>query len=294
MTDAVIRAEAAARRRTRIRDALDTSGFLTVNDLSRELGVSHMTVRRDLHALHEAGQVRLLHGGVSPPAHGPGERADPVPSPDDGAAAGRAAVARRAAAMVDRAETVAVDAGPTGLAVATALLADFRGTVITHSMPVLRLFDDRPTAATAVALGGELLVERRAFVGPATEAALGQLRARTVFLTPVAVDERGVYAGTPAEAGVQRRLIGIADRVVLVATHEVYAASAPARVVPLDRVCGGVDSTTQSGRRDAHAAADRPQEIHCALHSVLHCAQPPETGVPASAGTAERPRTGGP
>jgi DeoR/GlpR family transcriptional regulator of sugar metabolism len=35
---------------------------------------------------------------------------------------------------------------------------------------------------------------------------------------------------------VQRRLIGIADRVVLVATHQVYTSSAPARIAPLDRL----------------------------------------------------------
>ena len=85
-------------------------------------------------------------------------------------------------------------------------------------------------------MGGELLAERHAFVGPATEAALEQLRARTFFVSPAAVDELGLYARTPAEASVQRRLIGIADRVVLVATHEVYTTSAPARIAPLDRL----------------------------------------------------------
>ena len=125
------------------------------------------------------------------------------------------------------ADTIALDAGPTAFALARALPADFRGSVITHSMPVLQLFDERPTAATAVALGGELLADRHAFVGPSTEAALEQLRARTFFLSPAAVDALGVYARTPAEASVQRRMIEIADRVVLVATHEVNT-SAPA------------------------------------------------------------------
>ena len=38
-----------------------------------------------------------------------------------------------------------------------------------------------------------------------------------------------MYAGSPAEASVQRRLIDIADDVVLVATPEAFARSAPAR-----------------------------------------------------------------
>jgi DeoR family transcriptional regulator of aga operon len=234
------RPEAAATRQAWIVSALRSVGFLSVTDLARELGVSHMTVRRDLHALSETGDVRMVHGGVSLPAEslrrvalsGSGSSMAVL----DDVERGRVAVAERGAAMVGPTDTIALDAGPTALALARALPVDFRGSVITHSMSVLRLLDERPSGAAVVALGGELLGERHAFVGPATEAALEPLRARTFFVSPAAVDELGLYARTPAEASVQRRLIGIADRVVLVATHEVYTTSAPARIAPLDRL----------------------------------------------------------
>jgi DeoR/GlpR family transcriptional regulator of sugar metabolism len=234
------RPEAAATRQAWIVTTLRTVGFLSVTDLARELGVSHMTIRRDLHALSETGVVRMVHGGVSLPAEslrrvarsGSGSSVAVL----DGVEPGRAGVAERAAAMIGPTDTIALDAGPTALALARALPVDFHGSVITHSMPVLRLLDEQPSGATVVALGGELLAERHAFVGPATEAALEPLRARTFFVSPAAVDERGLYARTPAEASVQRRLIGIADRVVLVATHQVYTSSAPARIAPLDRL----------------------------------------------------------
>ena len=242
MSDPATRPEAAAQRQAWILSTLRPVGFLSINDLARELGVSHMTVRRDLHALAETGDVRMVHGGVSLPPE-PWRRAaarsgadGPVAFVDDDHQPERAGVAERAAALVAPMDTIALDAGPTTFALARALPAEFRGSVITHSMPVLRLFDERPSAATAVALGGELLAERHAFVGPATEAALEQLRARTFFLSPAAVDAHGVYARTPAEASVQRRLIEIAYRVVLVATSEVYATSAPARIAALNRL----------------------------------------------------------
>jgi DeoR/GlpR family transcriptional regulator of sugar metabolism len=240
LVEPVSRPEAAATRQAWIVTTLRTVGFLSVTDLARELGVSHMTIRRDLHALSETGVVRMVHGGVSLPAEslrrvarsGSGSSVAVL----DGGEPGRAGVAERAAAMVGPTDTIALDAGPTALALARALSVDFHGSVITHSMPVLRLLDEQPSGATVVALGGELLAERHAFVGPATEAALEPLRARTFFVSPAAVDERGLYARTPAEASVQRRLIGIADRVVLVATHQVYTSSAPARIAPLDRL----------------------------------------------------------
>ena len=87
-----------------------------------------------------------------------------------------------------------------------------------------------------VALGGEFLADRRAYVGPTTEAAVRQLRVRTFFFSPQAVDARGTYAGSPAEASVQRALMDIADQIVLVATSDVFASSAPACVADLDRM----------------------------------------------------------
>ena len=180
-----------------------------------------MTVRRDLHALEGTGDVRMVHGGVSL---------------DPGAIARRRLrgrrrtrraserVAGRAAGLVGPTDTIALDAGADGLALARALPEDFRGSVITHSMPVLQLLDERSRGRPGSSRwAGELLADRHAFVGPTTEAALSQLRARTFFLSPAAVDARGMYARTPAEASVQRSLIEIADRVVLVATREVYA-----------------------------------------------------------------------
>jgi DeoR/GlpR family transcriptional regulator of sugar metabolism len=232
MTDPDIRNEGAPERRAWITSTLRSAGFLAITDIARELGVSTMTVRRDLHALEAADGVRLVHGGatLSPSElHG---RA----FADDGNSVARQRVARRAVDLVGSSDTIVVDAGPTAYALAMALPDHFGGFVITHSLPVLHLLDERTIAARMVALGGELLADRHAFVGPTTEAAVGELRARTFFFSPAAVDARGTYARSPREAGVQRRLIAIADQVVLVATHEVFTDSAPACVTALDRV----------------------------------------------------------
>ena len=232
MIEPELRHEGGRERRTWILSKLRSVGFLSINDLARELAVSQMTVRRDLHALEATGHVRMVRGGVSltPDAfHG-------WTFPEDRNAEGRARIAEHAAGLIGLTDTIALDAGPTAYALARALPEDFRGSVITHSMPVLQLLDERQAMSRTVALGGELLADRHAFVGPTTEAALAQLRARTFFFSPSAVDIRGTYARSPAEASVQRKLIEIADEVVLVATHEMFCSSAPASVAPLCRL----------------------------------------------------------
>jgi DeoR/GlpR family transcriptional regulator of sugar metabolism len=231
MTDPATQYVHAQERRARIVAQLETMGFLSVTELSRDLRVSAMTIRRDLHLLESNGDVRLVHGGASLArgalAGGTSQR--------DAMAEARCRVATLAVELVKPDHTIAIDAGLTALALARVLPESFRGAVITHSVPVVQLFAANPMKARLVALGGELRFDRHAFVGPSTEAALAGLRAKTAFIEPAALDERGMYAGTPAEASVQRRLMEIADEVTVIATSAALSNSAPARIAPLDR-----------------------------------------------------------
>ena len=106
-------------------------------------------------------------------------------------------------------------------------------------MPVMQLFAERgvgPARPRLVALGGELTPARQALVGPTTLEAIAGLRARTFFLDTAAVDVRGTYACSAAEAQVARSLADVSDEVVLLATRSVLVGSAPALVAGLDRL----------------------------------------------------------
>jgi DeoR/GlpR family transcriptional regulator of sugar metabolism len=235
VTDALHGSEIGSQRRARVVARLREVGVLSVSDLARELGVSHMTVRRDLRRLEMTGQVRTVHGGVGLAVGGP----------DTG---GRGAVrdrtgprrvARRAAELVGAGDSVALDAGPAAFELARALPDDFSGSVVTHSMPVMHLLAEQATASTGprlVVLGGELTGARQALVGPATTDAIAGLRVRTFFLDAAAVDVRGLYACSTAEARVERGLAEIADEVVLLAPATAFTDSAPALVARLDRL----------------------------------------------------------
>ena len=69
-----LRYDTAPERRRTILDAVGDAGFVSVTELTRRLGVSDMTVRRDLRKLAHQGKVRIVHGGVSalpPSLHSP-------------------------------------------------------------------------------------------------------------------------------------------------------------------------------------------------------------------------------
>ena len=226
MTDTGLRYEAAPERRAWILSTLQSIGFLSVADLARQLGVSQMTIRRDLHALEDGGHVRLVHGGASVT---PGAlRASDLPEDDNAEARDR--VARYAVGLVGEGESIAIDAGTIGYLIARALPDDFRGCVISHSMPVLQQLT-AGRSHRVVALGGELLPDRHAFAGPSTETAVAQLRVGTFFLSPSGLDARGMYAQSPAEARVLRQLMDYADLVVLVTKIEVFSLLVPSFIV---------------------------------------------------------------
>ncbi|WP_278237224.1 LacI family DNA-binding transcriptional regulator [Isoptericola sp. AK164] len=60
-------AQLGARRREHVLRRLRTDGTVRVNDLAAELGVSAMTVRRDLNALATRGLLDRVHGGATLP-----------------------------------------------------------------------------------------------------------------------------------------------------------------------------------------------------------------------------------
>ena len=214
---------APARRRT-ILDAVDESGFISVSDLTLRLGVSDMTVRRDLRKLAQLGSVRVVHGGVSAltgSLHSPafGSRAD---LNSDAKRVIGAAAARHVSATA----TIAVDAGTTTYAAAQDLPASFRGTVVTHSVPVMQLMLNRGIGRV-VGLGGELLPESQAFVGPRTVEATAGLSVEQFFLGAAAVDERGIYVATDHERPTKLAMMSIAREVILLVDAAKFGAPAP-------------------------------------------------------------------
>jgi DeoR/GlpR family transcriptional regulator of sugar metabolism len=222
----------ATERRESIIRALRREGFLSIADLTHGLGVSHMTIRRDLQRLEHTGEVRMVHGGASltlPALRDTGRWVG-------GDAAGEARIGRCAATLVDETDTVAIDAGQLGYEVARALPEQFRGTVVTHSIPVIQLLMSRSRPPRIVGLGGEVRTDVCAFVGASTVAAIAGVRVRTLFLAADAVDERGAYAHCDAESSVKRALLRIAGRSVVVARHDCFTNSAPLLLDVLNRV----------------------------------------------------------
>ncbi|MEV0618184.1 DeoR/GlpR family DNA-binding transcription regulator [Nonomuraea sp. NPDC050404] len=229
MSSNAMRYDAAPARRQAILDRVRAAGFCSIADLAEALAVSDMTVRRDVRRLHDLGEVRVVHGGVSlPEGHEFSAR-------EHENAGSKHVIGAAAARLVKPGDTIAVDAGTTAHALVTALPPEFRGSVVTHSVPVMQSLLDSPHIG-CVGLGGDLNPSSRAFVGPATVEAAVRLRVRWCFLGAAAVDDRGCYGVYDLERPTKQALMDIADFVVLVADAGKFHTSAPVLLTPLDRL----------------------------------------------------------
>jgi DeoR/GlpR family transcriptional regulator of sugar metabolism len=228
-----MRYDSAPARRVFIMDMVRNSGFCSAGELSRELGVSEMTVRRDIQRLSKEGLARAVHGGVSAAATLLG----PVDFRLRAARrlVAKQAIARKAVSLVAPGSVVAFDAGTTTLEAARLLPPDLRITAVTHSLPVISVLGARENLEV-IALGGALHGETQAFAGPITLQALSNLRVQTLLLGATSVRDGAMWCTNTFDAATKRALIAAADRVILLADSAKFDITAVMKVADLSDI----------------------------------------------------------
>ncbi len=235
----------AEQRRALILDEVRRRGGVRVNELTRRLNVSDMTVRRDLDALARQGVVEKVHGGAVPVAetssHEPGFEAKSALE-----LGAKEEIARTAARMVAPGSAIALSGGTTTFALAGHLLDVPDLTVVTNSVRVADVFhtaqhpggsgEPRPGAATVVLTGG-VRTPSDALVGPVADQSIRALHFDVLFLGVHGISvEAGLSTPNLAEAETNRRLMRSARRVVVVADHTKWGTVGLSSFARLDEV----------------------------------------------------------
>lgn len=226
--------DAAARRGTLV-EIVNRSGFCSVADLSDRLGVSRMTVRRDIQQLEQDRKVRSAHGGVAALLPQGGGTHIQFRSLEQSEA--KQAVAAKAVALIeDRPDaTVGFDAGTSAFEVARRLHPQRSIRVVTHSLLVMNELSGRPNVEV-IGVGGVLHPETQAFAGPGTVSALERYRLETLLLTTSSIHEEMMYCGNAFDADTKRELMRIAERIILLADSSKLRKVSPFDVNPVSAV----------------------------------------------------------
>jgi DeoR/GlpR family transcriptional regulator of sugar metabolism len=209
----------ARQRQTLILDRVREDGGVRVADLARDLGVSDMTVRRDLELLHNRGLLEKVHGGAtSRPGSAlfePGFAAKSALQEPE-----KDAIAEAAVALVMPGTAIGISAGTTTYALARRLV-DIPGlTVVTNSVPVADVLHQAARSDQTIILTGGVRTPSDALVGPFAVAALRTIHVDLVFMGVHGMDPHSGFT-TPnvLEADTDRALVASGRRLVVVADH---------------------------------------------------------------------------
>ncbi|ACQ81203.1 transcriptional regulator, DeoR family [Beutenbergia cavernae DSM 12333] len=215
MTDTPLLAD---QRRARILAEVARTGGVRVADLVEALGVSEMTVRRDITALDRDGLLTRVHGGA---VDREGSASEPAFAEKLARSApAKAAIAARAAALVEPGAAVAISGGTTTMALASAVAGLEHAaslTILTNSLPAADVLHAAPRRPTVILTGGER-TPSDALVGPAAVRTCADFHVDVLFLGVSGMDGRaGLTTPNLAEAETLAALIGCAQRVVVLA-----------------------------------------------------------------------------
>ena len=144
---------ACERSNMRLKGWLGRRGAVRVSELSTLLGVSDMTIRRDLEMLDETGLVTKVHGGATLRA----ERSSDEPGFEAKSLRNMAekhAIAMAAAAMITPGSAIGITAGTTTWQLAYHLVDIPHLTVVTNSVRVSDVLYRAPRTDRTVVLTG--------------------------------------------------------------------------------------------------------------------------------------------
>lgn len=189
---------------------LEQYGQVKVGLLAEELGVSALTIRRDLDYLESLGLIRRSYGQAT--------LLNPVSTAfSSNKIQCKQAIAKAAAGLVRDQDTVLINTSSTALMILNYISAK-NVTVITNNGKVLTM--DLNPQFSVVLTGGELRFPKEALVGDVALANLQRVNADWAFigcsgLTPTG----GVSTAVLAESSVNRLMMERAERVVIVADY---------------------------------------------------------------------------
>jgi DeoR/GlpR family transcriptional regulator of sugar metabolism len=226
----------ARQRQQMILDEVARSGAVKVADLVGPLGVSDMTVRRDIAELAGQGLVERVHGGAALPrmasVHEPGFATKATQQVE-----AKTAIARAAAALVPPGSSLGVSAGTTTHLVASQLLDIPELTVVTNSLPVAdELYSQRRVDQTVLLTGG-LRTPSDALVGPLAVQALQGIHLDLLIMGVHGMDARaGLTGPNLSETQTNRALVDSSRRIMVVADHTKWGVVALQTVARLTEV----------------------------------------------------------
>ena len=198
-----------------IRNLVDRKGIVTVNEIGESLGVSTMTVRRDLEELADQKELVRIHGGAQSTNFKP---LTELSRNEKRSIHEKRKIAATIAALIIPGDTIYIGPGTTNEMIAQYLKKpDVR--IITNSLPVFQSFQDRADFFSLQLIGGRLRARSGAFIGSLANEMLAHLTTTKAFISVNGIADNHISNASPEEGQTQRIALDNAGMKLVVADH---------------------------------------------------------------------------
>jgi DeoR family transcriptional regulator, glycerol-3-phosphate regulon repressor len=221
-----------SQRQSAILERVMANGYVTIEALAVEFGVSAQTVRRDIIALSEIGRLQRFHGGAGPADAMEAARLDHAAKREMGKPA-KMEVARKAAGLIPDGAALFLDVGTTVEACARELARRDGFTIFTTSMRAAMAFDPRSHAVYV--LGGRLAGRDGSLVGEETVQKLAGIQLDIALIACSAIDATGrVMDFDLSKIAVKRAAMAASKHSMLLSTRSKFDRTALGRIADLE------------------------------------------------------------
>ena len=207
-----------------ILSAVQERPVATVAELVELTDASEATIRRDIAALHLEGRLRRVRGGAE--ALSPPQQSALVGRPfsvNRGLnAVAKRAIAREAVALCEDGDDIIVNGGTTTFQMVHGL-ATRRLQVLTNSLPIAEHLAAH-SKVTLMLAGGTLYREQNIILSPFDDGFTTHFGARRMFMGAHSIGRLGLMESDPLVIQGERRLMGQADELVVLADSTKFAA----------------------------------------------------------------------
>jgi len=221
-------------RHTLILKKLNETGHVNVQELSLQMNVSDVTIRKDLKLLEDKKLLFRTHGGGSRTS--PYTNDKPVAEKEQLHADEKRLIAKAAAAMIGHNDSIIIASGTTMLALARSINPEKHLTVITSALNVA-LELSYHQHVEVLQLGGQLRQNSSSVMGPYAEQILADVSCSMVFLGVDGLDlEMGITTTSLMEARLNQKMINSAQITVVLADSSKIGRRGLGKICSLDQI----------------------------------------------------------
>lgn len=223
-----------AERHKFILNELNKSGFVSVADLSKELDVTMVTIRKDLKILEDKGLLYRSHGSatsVSPYVNDRSLSEKKLVKVEE-----KMKIAQEAIRMVEDEEAIIIGSGTTVVSFAQAIPKNKKLTVLTAAMNVTLALIDAPDIEI-VQLGGVVRKSSSSAVGHFAEEMMTHFACSKLFLSADGISlDHGLTTSNMMEAHLNTQMVNSVQKRIVLADSSKFGKKGFGKICNLEDV----------------------------------------------------------